>query len=99
MTFKVTAKLDPGFHIYKYTKEADRVRSTPPSTSSTPPASRSRETGFPPRTRQAQGPQFPELEFVEYYEDEVTWTIKLGFPRGRSRARRSCAARPRYHGL
>ena len=35
VTFKVTAKLDPGYHIYKYSKEPGaRARSARPSTSS-----------------------------------------------------------------
>ena len=51
VTFKVTAKLDPGNHIYKYSKskKRDQARSTRPSTSSIPRASRSKAIGQPPR--------------------------------------------------
>ena len=47
VTYTVTAKLQPGWHIYKYakTQEGDGPRGTPSSTSSTQPDSRFKTTG------------------------------------------------------
>jgi thiol:disulfide interchange protein DsbD len=81
VTYKVTAKLDPGNHIYTYSK----VQQGGPSntqfdffdtggltvsgdwTASKPPI-RKKDTAF------------PELEAVEFYEHEVTWSIPLKIP-------------------
>ena len=71
VTFKVTAKLDPGFHIYNYSKtrsQGDRSRRR--STSSTRRASRSKATGRPRQEPEKhKDPNFPEIDAVEYHEE------------------------------
>lgn len=86
VTFKVTAKLDEGYHIYK---EIDKPRA--------PGAGPVYTTFdfFDPAGLKVDGnwkaskeaikhkePVWPDLPFVEYYEDEVSWTIKLKVPEG-----------------
>ena len=83
VTFKVTAKLEPGYHIYQYAKAAG---SGPVSTSF---------DFFDPAGLELAGdwaasrdpikhkdPNFEEVPFVEYFEDEVTWSVKLKVPAG-----------------
>src|SRR5437764_7416632 len=86
VTFKVTAKLKPGFHIYKFSKTPMKPGAGPSYTMFDffDPAgleivsdwSASRE---PLKHKE---PVFPDLPFVEYYEDEVTWSITLRIPTG-----------------
>jgi thiol:disulfide interchange protein DsbD len=83
VTFTVTAKLEPGYHIYKYSKEQG---SGPVNTSfdffdraglnvdGDWVASREPE--------KHKDPNFADLDLVEYYEDEVAWSIKLRIPAG-----------------
>src|SRR5262245_27693102 len=81
VSFKMTAKLDPGFHIYKYSKESgdgpvptsfDFFDRAGLETEGEWKASRE-----PEKHKDAN---FPDLASVEYYEDEVTWTIKVKIP-------------------
>ena len=94
VTFKVTAKLEPGYHIYQYAKTAG------------PGTGRDEFRLLRSRRARARGrldrlaspdkhkdPNFPEVPFVEYYEDEVTWSIKLKVPVGH-RAGQENAALP-----
>jgi thiol:disulfide interchange protein len=83
VTFKVTAKLQPGYHIYKYSKTP--VEGGPSYTNF---------DLFDTDGLEAQGDwsaskdpiqhqdtvAFPNVPFVEYHEDEVTWSIKLKVP-------------------
>ncbi len=98
VTFKVTAKLEPGCHIYKYSKskKRERARSTPRSTSSTPLVSRSKETGRLQEPEKHKDPNFAEVEFVEYHEDEVTWSIKLKIPDGTAPGKKILRCQARY---
>ena len=86
VTLKVTAKLDPGYHIYKYSKTPMKPGEGPSYTSF---------DLFDPAGLEAQGDWsaskepiqhkeevWPNLPFVEYYEDEVTWSHKLKVPPG-----------------
>ena len=89
VTFKVTAKLEPGYHIYQYSKVAgpgpvatsfdffDRggLELDGDWTASRAPIKH-------------KDPNFEEVPFVEYFEDEVTWSIKLKVPAGARRARK-----------
>jgi thiol:disulfide interchange protein DsbD len=82
VTFKVTAKLDPGYHIYKYSKtpavegpaytsfdlfETDGLKAEGDWSASREPI-------------QHPEPAFDKLPFVEFYEDEIVWSIKLKVP-------------------
>ena len=86
VTFKVTAKLDPGYHIYKQVEKPMPPGSGPVYTTF---------DFFDPAGLKVEGdwqvskepikhkePVWPDLPFVEYYEDEVTWSVKLKIPEG-----------------
>ena len=84
VTFKVTAKVDRGYHIYKYSKT--KVAGGPVNTSFDffDPADLKVEGDWTPSTEpeKHKDPNFPELDSVDYHEDEVTWSIKLKIPEG-----------------
>jgi thiol:disulfide interchange protein len=84
VTYRVTAKLEPGWHIYAYSKK--------------PNAAGPRNTAFDffdtdglkivgdwtpsrPPTREKE-PAFPQLPFLEFYENDVTWSLTLQVPPG-----------------
>jgi thiol:disulfide interchange protein DsbD len=84
VTYHVTAKLDPGYHIYKYSKTRDDsgpfytnfdifdtagLEVAGDWSASTPP-------------ERHKDPNVPGVEFVEYHENGVTWSIKLRVPEG-----------------
>ena len=82
VTYKVTAKVEAPWHIYKYSK--------------TPPADGPKYTEFDffdPAGLKVEGdwtpsaapikkkePAFPDIPYLEYHEDEVTWSVKLQIP-------------------
>src|SRR5262249_7440701 len=86
VTFNVIAKLDPGYHIYKQDEKPIAQGGGPVYTTfdlfgtdgleASGDWSASRE---PIRHREEY---FPDIPFVEYYEDEVAWSIKLKVPPG-----------------
>ena len=81
VTFKVTAKVNPGFHIYKYSA----VKGPGPVTTSFDFFDRGglELEGSWKASREPEkhkDPNFPEVDSVEYYEGEVTWSIKLKLP-------------------
>ena len=97
VTFKVTATVKPGYHIYKYAK-----------TKSPGPVPTMFDF-FDPDGLEIQGdwaasreaekhkdPNFKEVEFVEYYEGEVTWSIKLKVPTGTVPAEKKLRVQARY---
>ncbi len=86
VTLKVTVKLDPGWHIFQHAKSFDGEGPKPTLfdtfdlaglvpkgdwTSSQPPI-------------QKKDINFPTLEKVEFFEDEVTWSLPLEVPAGAS---------------
>jgi thiol:disulfide interchange protein len=81
VTFKVTAKLDPGFHIYKYSKEQG-----PGPINTTfdffDPAGLKIDGDWTASSEplKKKDPNFADLDTVEFYEDEITWSIKLKVP-------------------
>ena len=97
VTFKVTAKVDSGYHIYKYSKEQG---SGPVPTSFDFFGRAGLELeGEWKASRDAEkhkDPNFADLEFVEYYEDEVTWSIKLKVPDGTGPGKKSLRCQARY---
>ena len=84
VTFKVTAKVDPGYHIYKYNRDAAKPGAGPlPTTFDLFDTGGLRPEGDWMASRepiQHPEPAFPDIPFVEYYEDEVSWSIKLRVP-------------------
>ena len=97
VTFKVTAKLDPGFHIYKYSKVQGAGGPINTSFDFFDPAGLKVEGDWIASTEpeKHKDPNFADIDSVEYHEDEVTWSIKLKIP-DRHRARKKtlrCQAR------
>ncbi len=86
VTFKVTAKLNPGYHIYKYAEKPKPPGSGPLyttfdffDTAGLKVEGNWQASKEPIKHKETA---WPDLPFVEYYEDEVTWSIKLKVPEG-----------------
>ncbi len=97
VTFKVTAKLDSGYHIYNYSKEQgagpvptsfDFFGRAGLEVDGEWKASRDPE--------KHKDPNFPDVESVEYYEDEVIWSIKLKVPATTATGKKSLRCQARY---
>ncbi len=82
VTYSVTAKIDAPWHIYKYSKtpvdngpkytefdffDTDGLKIDGDWTPSVAPIKK-------------KEPAFPDIPFLEYHEDEVTWSLKLKVP-------------------
>ena len=78
----VTAKLDPGYHIYKYSKTPAKGGPVNTSFDFFDPADLKVEGDWTPSTEpeKHKDPNFPEVDSVSYHEDEVTGSIKLKIP-------------------
>jgi DsbC/DsbD-like thiol-disulfide interchange protein len=82
VVFKVTAKLNPGWHIYTYAKEqqGEGPRNTkfdffdPAGLEVDGTWTASKE---PIRKKE---PAFPTIDSVSFFEDEVTWSLTLKVP-------------------
>ena len=98
VSYQVTAKLEPGFHIYQYSKKSAEegpentqfdlfdtagLEVAGDWTASRPPIRKKDEV-------------FPKLEFVEFFEDEVTWSIPLRVPPGTEPGKRILRGQARY---
>jgi thiol:disulfide interchange protein DsbD len=99
VTFQVTAKLDPGAHIYKYSK--DKAQGRGPSSTSFDffdPAGLKVEGDWvaSKEAEKHKDPNFADVEFVEYHEDEVTWSIKLKVPTDTTPGKKSLRCQARY---
>jgi thiol:disulfide interchange protein len=97
VTFKVTAKLDSGYHIYKYSKE----RGNGPVPTSFDFFGRAGfeldgEWTASRDPEKHKDPNFPDVDSVEYYEDEVTWSIKLKVPATAAPGKKSLRCQARY---
>jgi thiol:disulfide interchange protein DsbD len=97
VTFHVTAKLDPGTHIYHH---AVKQGSGPINTTFDffDPAGLTVEGDWAPshEAEKHKDPNFPELEFVRYYEKEVTWSIKLKVPATAVPGKKALRCQARY---
>ncbi len=85
VTFKVIAKLEPGFHIYKDTDKPKQAAGPVYTTFDFFDTAGLKVEGSWQPSRDPikhKEPVWPDLPFVEYYEDEVTWSIKLKVPEG-----------------
>jgi thiol:disulfide interchange protein DsbD len=82
VTYKVTAKLEPGLHIYAVAKEKDdRPGPIPTSFDFFDPGGL-KPTGdwMPDREPVARPEPAFDNQIVEFFEDEVTWSFKLDVP-------------------
>jgi thiol:disulfide interchange protein DsbD len=98
VTFQVTAKLDPGYHIYKYAKTMEESGPVNTSFDFFDTAGLVIEgdwTASRPPERH-KDPNFADVEFVEFYEDEVTWSIKLKVPAGIEPGKKVLRCQARY---
>jgi thiol:disulfide interchange protein/plastocyanin len=97
VTFKVTAKLDPGFHVYKHSKTQG-----PGPINTTfdffDPAGLKTEGDWAASKEPVKhkDPNFAELDSVEYHEEEVTWSIKLEIPEWTEPGKKSLLCQARY---
>ena len=83
VTFKVTAKLDPGYHIYNYSKSKKRDAGPIKTTFDFfDTAGLKLEGDWTPsqEPEKHKDPNFADVDSVEYHENEVTWSIKLKIP-------------------
>jgi thiol:disulfide interchange protein len=97
VTYKVTATVNPGFHIYSYSEVR---RPGPVSTSFDFFDKGGLElVGGWIASRDPikhKDPNFPEVDVVEYYEGEVTWSVKLKVPGGLSPGKKTLRTQARY---
>ena len=80
--FQVTAKVNPPWHIYKYAKEQPGQGPKLTSFDLFDPAGlmpRGDWTASKPPI-QKEDTAFPGIPFLEYYEDDVTWSLPLQIP-------------------
>ena len=86
MTFKLTAKLDPGFHIYKQIDQPMPPGAGPVYTTfdffDTAGLKVEGDWQASKEAIKHKEAVWPDLPFVEYFEDEVTWSVKLKVPDG-----------------
>ena len=90
VTFKVTAKLNPGYHIYKTSKEqGPGPANTTFDFFDTASLKVEGDWVASKEPEKHKDPNFSEVDFVEYHEDEITWSIKLKIPPGTEPGKKS----------
>jgi thiol:disulfide interchange protein len=97
VTFKVTAKLSGGAHVYSYTSSKERAAGPVKTTFDFfDPAGLKVEGDWTPSREpiKHKDSNFPEVDFVEYYEDEVTWKLKI--PEGTSPGKKTLRCQAGY---
>jgi thiol:disulfide interchange protein DsbD len=97
VTFKVTAKLNAGFHIYKHSNV--QVPGPVNTTFDFFDAAGLKVEGewIPSREPEKHhDPNFADLPFVEYHEGDITWSIKLRVPAGTEPGKKSLRCQVRY---
>ena len=82
VVYKVAARLDPGWHIYTYTKEAqnDGPRQTRFDLFDTGGLTVDGEWAASKAPIRKKEPAFPEIDALSFFEDEVTWSLRLKVP-------------------
>ena len=100
VTFKVTARLDPGFHIYKYIKTPANGADGPVyttfdlfDTGALEPEGDWTASNEPTKHKDDA---WPNLPFIEYYEEDVTWSHKLKVPPGAAPGKKTLRVQARY---
>jgi len=97
VTFKVTAKLDPGYHIYKYSKEkGDGPVLTSFDFFDRAGLEAEGEWTASREPEKHKDTNFPDLDSVEYYEDEVTWSMKVKVPAGTAAGKKTLRCQAGY---
>jgi thiol:disulfide interchange protein len=99
VTFKVTAKLEPGNHIYKHRKDSQAVAGPVPTTFDLFDTGGLEVQGDWTASKEAiqhKDTNFADLPFVEYHEDEVTWSIKLKVPPGAAAGKKTLQVQVGY---
>jgi thiol:disulfide interchange protein DsbD len=82
VTYKVHARLNPGWHIYTYSKEPQgegprNTRFDLFDTAGLTPVGDWTADKAPIRKKE---PAFPDIDAVSFFEGEVTWSLKLKVP-------------------
>jgi len=99
VTFKVTAKLDPGSHIYKYSKSTVRGAGPVNTTFDFFDTAGLKVEGDWTASKEPEkhkDPNFADVDFVEFHADEVTWSIKLKIPEGTAPGKKSLRCQAGY---
>jgi thiol:disulfide interchange protein len=97
VTFSVAFKLDPGFHIYKYDKNQGTGRINTNFDFFDTADLKTEGDWTPSRAPEKdKDPNAPDGEFVEYYENDVTFSIRLRVPDGAEPGKRSLRCQARY---
>ncbi len=97
VTFKVTAKLKPGFHVYKYGKEQG---AGPINTTfdffDTAGLKVEGDWTASKEPEKHKDPNFADVDMVEYHEDEVTWSTRVKIPADTSPGKKVLRCQARY---
>jgi thiol:disulfide interchange protein len=82
VSYKVTAKIDAPWHIYKYSKEESQNGPKYTEFDFFDTAGLKVDGDWSPSSDpiKKKEPAFPDIPFLEFHEDEVTWSIKLKVP-------------------
>ena len=82
LTFKVTAKLNPGWHIYIYSKQeqSEGPKNTKFDFFETAGLVVDGDWTASKTPIRKKEPAFPDLDSVSFFEDEVTWSLNLKVP-------------------
>jgi thiol:disulfide interchange protein DsbD len=82
VSFQVTARLKPGYHIYTYSQgpQGEGPKNTTFDLFDTAGLTIAGDWKPSKEAVQKKEPAFPDLDFVSFYEDEVTWSIPLTIP-------------------
>lgn len=100
VTLKVKAELNPTYHIYQYTKTPTTGSDSPIYTSFDLFDTGGLEvvgewTASKDPIKHAD-PNFPNVPFVEYFEDDVTWSVKLKVPANAAPGEKTIQVQARY---
>ena len=98
VTYKVTAKLDSTWHIYKYAKEQpdDGPKLTQFDFFDTDGLKLEGDWKPSDDPIKKKEPAFPEIPFLEYHEDEVTWSVKVKVPPGTAPGKKTLRCQASY---
>ncbi len=100
VTLQVKAELNPTYHIYQYTKTPTTGSDSPIYTSFDLFDTGGLEvvgewTASKDPIKHAD-PNFPNVPFVEYFEEDVVWSVKLKVPAGAAPGEKTVRVQARY---
>jgi thiol:disulfide interchange protein DsbD len=98
VTYKVTAKLKPGWHIYTFAKDqqGEGPRNTQFDFFDTGGMTTSGEWTASKEPIRKKEPAFPGIDVVTFFEDEVTWSIPLKVPSNAAPGKRTLRCQASY---